>query len=481
MTYLMFWLFLCSLGCCHLAHSMFLEQPCGKALVPKILGSNASPLYAQYIAGIFNTTYFLCGGTIIHKDFVLTAAHCNNAQTLSVRLGAYNIQRPTDEIRVIETIPHPEYTNSTYVNDIALLKLERSVKFNINIQPICIYLDATLGKQIRYYNAFGWGKTKNAAQSDILQSVFLNRTNPMICQNHLGLIPDAKQICATSEEGDTCAGDSGGPLIAKINYQSRNFDTQFGIISYGSNECDGLGLYIDVLQYSGWIANTVRGNRDRDVVSRRENGRLLYADCTGDSMGSILMATIFGLQSYAKGVLITDRHVLTTADVSRADPYSLGIVVMGMEFQVSAIFKPFTNINISLIGLTRRLENKGTLRPICILKTTNLDGSLSITGTNQHGLSYVISVQSLKWQLCEHELGKNIQPNQFCVKNIFQPNALQAFGTAGDILVKKILHAWGMPHIVLLGLVEVSYNDVYVITSTVANTEWISEIVGQNG
>lgn len=168
-----------------------------------------------------------------------------------------------------------------------------------------------MGKQIRYYNAFGWGRTRNAEQSDILQRIFVNRTNPMICHLYLGMSPDPKQICATTDQGDTCAGDSGGPLISKITYQGKNFDTQFGITSYGTRECNGVGLYTDVSQYSGWIANIVRSKQDRSVVSRRSNGMFLYSDCTGDSIGSILMATIVGLQYSAKGVLITDRTYCT--------------------------------------------------------------------------------------------------------------------------------------------------------------------------
>jgi len=55
-----------------------------------------------------------------------------------VRLGAYNINHPTDQIRVIETIAHPQYSNSTYANDIALVKLERSVIFNRILE--CFFL-----------------------------------------------------------------------------------------------------------------------------------------------------------------------------------------------------------------------------------------------------------------------------------------------------------------------------------------------------
>ncbi|KRK00340.1 CLIP domain-containing serine protease 14D [Drosophila yakuba] len=475
------WISLCSLGFYQHGFCMFLNQPCGISLGPKIIkGTNSNYQNAQYMAGIANLTMLLCGGTIIHKDFVLTAAHCTyeNNDTLFVNLGAYNINHPIDQIRVSNSMPHPEFNNINYVNDIALLKLERSVQFSIYLQAICILMDNFMANQVRQYNALGWGKTEKADHSDILQAISLNRTHPMNCYIRMGLYPDPKQICAESF-GDTCSGDSGGPLITKIRIGERSFNTQLAIISFGNIGCGGVGIYTDISPYLGWIAQNIGINLG-DQVKRKVNDVFLYEDCTGHAINSILTATIYGHHFNAKGVLITDRHALTIADVSRESPYTLAIELMGREFRANAFFKAPNNIGIVLIHLKNRLEIRDALKPICFLDTAKFDGSLSITGLMPHGSSnYVTNVKSLNWKMCEQRLGKKIKANQFCVKNINKQSAPQNAGTTGDLLVKEISNALGMRHIILLGLVDFSVNGVYVITSALAHAEWISGIVSQ--
>ncbi|XP_054988698.1 granzyme B-like isoform X2 [Sorex araneus] len=65
-----------------------------------------------------------CGGFLIRKDVVLTAAHCHGS-TINVTLGAHNIQHKEDSQQVIlmsKAIPHPDYDARIFSNDIMLLK-----------------------------------------------------------------------------------------------------------------------------------------------------------------------------------------------------------------------------------------------------------------------------------------------------------------------------------------------------------------------
>ncbi len=85
-----------------------------------MFSQEANPFYAQF-----------CGGSLIRKDLVLTAAHCVDfffdASQLDVAVGAHSLSSVTsaDRIPAMAITIHPDYDPYLGDNDIALIRLTR--------------------------------------------------------------------------------------------------------------------------------------------------------------------------------------------------------------------------------------------------------------------------------------------------------------------------------------------------------------------
>lgn len=109
-------------------------------------GSNAQPNQFRHAAALFltltNRLDSFCGGSIIHVNFILTAAHClDDLVSIEVIAGTTNIfARGTPPYRQIvpaaDTRQHPGYDRTTLRDDIGLLCLRRSVPSNSQIGTI---------------------------------------------------------------------------------------------------------------------------------------------------------------------------------------------------------------------------------------------------------------------------------------------------------------------------------------------------------
>ncbi|KAL1277875.1 hypothetical protein QQF64_024548 [Cirrhinus molitorella] len=205
-----------------------------------------------------------CGGSLINKDWVLSAAHCFkkvNASNVKIYLGRH-LQTGSNfsEISrtVIQLIPHPSYSTTTQNNDIALLQLSSSVTFTDYIKPVCLAAASSVFRRGTKSWITGWGKLNSTDTQipNMLQEVEIPIVDNDVCNMAYGGLITSNMMCAGLNEGgkDSCQGDSGGAMVNKNNSQW----IQSGIVSFGHEVC-GIpkfpGVYTRVSQYEFWISS----------------------------------------------------------------------------------------------------------------------------------------------------------------------------------------------------------------------------------
>ena len=260
---------------------------------------------------------FRCMGTLIAPDTILTAAHCIVEQldvweflsyhtytlkpnevyptmgsmykvflgyenTKGLAQGQYEYESVSDSYAqmytVKEIIKHPDYDQSTYLNDIAILKLNQSANLNHKVHLACLphktWPDYPFGWEDRneWNNevfASGWGTIYENKYDfpDLLMNVKLRLyEGKKVCQNVAnGYRKDWRsQICAGEIDGgkDTCQGDSGGAIYMK---ESRFGDKRaryvaIGIVSYGVGcaEPGQPGIYTKISYFTDWIMKSMK-------------------------------------------------------------------------------------------------------------------------------------------------------------------------------------------------------------------------------
>jgi len=261
------------------------DDNCGKRFFGDHFAANTNS--NGYIVGGYNAqrgslpwqvsiqTYgHFCGGTIINKRWILTAAHCFTKGSNGVKIvaGEHNL-RYTDgseqKISVVRHFTHPQY-GAGQKNDICLLKLGQDLRFDSYTQPACLPKLANENTDYAAGNnviVSGWGSTRASYTTRDAPSTLQVATVPFIADStckrsrYYGSQITYSMVCAgkLGEGGvDSCQGDSGGPLVKKVNGKW----TVLGVVSwgYGCARPDKPGVYTRVARFEKWIQDTINNN-----------------------------------------------------------------------------------------------------------------------------------------------------------------------------------------------------------------------------
>ncbi|XP_046972750.1 CUB and peptidase domain-containing protein 2-like isoform X2 [Vanessa cardui] len=230
---------------------------------------------------------YICGGSLISKLLILTAAHCVtineapvNHESLGVVLGKTSLltnEITSQERKVYQVIVHDDFKKKTLDNDIALLKLSAEVSFTNYVQPACVWLDAVYDQLDSYEitgTVVGWGIDQSDSLSNDLHEATIPTVPTLTCVLYdpvfYSNILNEKKFCAGNANGTAaCNGDSGGGYVVfvsdtkdpsyKIDYQTGAWYVK-GIVSVtlarkDSSICEpnAYTVYTDVAKYRDWI------------------------------------------------------------------------------------------------------------------------------------------------------------------------------------------------------------------------------------
>ncbi len=235
--------------------------------LPRIVGGVPANLKEfPFIASLQKNSRHFCGGALIAKNWVLTAAHCvagSGTSKLKIKIGLLK-QGDTNGVEafsVNKIITHPEYNDSSSDYDFALLQLNGESRYNpigLNADEIDIPDEED---KAPIATTAGWGAISEGGN---LSSKLLKVDVPLVSDRRCEFAYPSQitktMICAGFEKGgkDSCQGDSGGPLIIESGAGEKIL---IGVVSWGEGcaRPKKYGVYSEVNSIHNWIKNQLGG------------------------------------------------------------------------------------------------------------------------------------------------------------------------------------------------------------------------------
>uniref|UniRef100_A0A8C5KQM3 Kallikrein-4 n=1 Tax=Jaculus jaculus TaxID=51337 RepID=A0A8C5KQM3_JACJA len=219
-----------------------------------VQGEDCMPHSQPWQAALFAEDGFFCSGVLVHPRWVLSAAHCSQ-DSYMVGLGLHSLEATQEPgSRMIEasiSIPHPQYNDPPYANDLMLIKLDQFVMESDTVKSISIASQCPIPGDSCLVS--GWGRMGNGRLPSLLQCVNLSVAPEETCRELYGPVYHQSMFCAGGQDQkDSCHGDSGGPIVCNRSLQ--------GLVSLGQGECGQPGIpsvYTNLCKFTDWIQRII--------------------------------------------------------------------------------------------------------------------------------------------------------------------------------------------------------------------------------
>ncbi|CAH2090050.1 unnamed protein product [Euphydryas editha] len=216
-----------------------------------------------------------CGGSLVSKRLILTAAHCvTNARyegelisSLRGRVGSNRYASGGTTYSISDGIIHPNYNQGNFKNDIGVFKTSSDVELTDTVSLVSLtyrFIDAGVRTKVT-----GWGYTADGTASEILlqmNGVVVGGDECITCINERAqelkvrvpaVDPEIELCSYSSDRIGTCSGDSGSPLV------DADTNEQIGCVAWGipcaRNAPD---VFARISAYQDWIEGIIQNNTD---------------------------------------------------------------------------------------------------------------------------------------------------------------------------------------------------------------------------
>ncbi len=190
----------------------------------------------------------ICTGTLIDKEWILTAAHCITPALVGLSTQA-QVTAQTEVVfdtidllrgggRAVmakKTIPHPGFSvNNLGTHDIGLIQLMTPIT---DRSPTSVNLDGARSPVGISTTMVGYGISQAGIEDSAGKQFVLKARTSVSCSG-FGQ-SDANVLCFAQGDGKgKCRGDSGGPTFAEIGGKTM----VIGVTSFGDQNCQQLGV-----------------------------------------------------------------------------------------------------------------------------------------------------------------------------------------------------------------------------------------------
>ncbi|XP_060109243.1 uncharacterized protein LOC132581843 [Heteronotia binoei] len=220
-----------------------------------------------------------CAGSILNPWWILTTANCANLikdseALVLVQAGLVDLSEGTGSVPVRQALTHPDALANKDLHNLGLLQLQKPLEFGPHVAPVCISDTAHVMDDFRDCWLPSW-TVLQGGPTRLLRRPLTILSVSSCSRPEEKLSKAVFCIKAQKDQGQSCKGDVGSPLICPD--PKGGAWVQLGVLSSFDEACARPYVFNSLQRYLPWLEKTTRdqGRSDNYTVSWQRQGSAL--------------------------------------------------------------------------------------------------------------------------------------------------------------------------------------------------------------